>query len=144
MTKYCKKQKKSLLVCCRNGCLVLLLIHIFLIFIIWLMWTCIAESTIFLKMENISLVKTSDYSPIVNDSRTAVVVNGLRYDNNIPHGARLKGEITLKESDDFLILVKYSRKHGLNIYPRWEFSNESCFSFYRIQKDTKDGKPCVV
>jgi len=134
-------RKKHPLACC----LVFLLTCIFVTLIAWFVSVQIAESSIYLKTENISLVRTGDFISFRNDQKTAVFVNGRRVDINNPREfTTIKDKITLKESDDFLVLAEPIYVFGPSFGPLTRFRNSCYLSFYRIQKDTKDDKTFVV
>jgi len=108
-------------------------------------WIYIAESTIFLTTENITLVKTYDYvslrrGKIVLETGTAhfgksdniaLVLTGYYS----PPGNSLRN---LKESDDYLVFVETKRVSGLgtrHLNPKRRFEDNSRFTFYRIRKE---------
>jgi len=114
----------------------------------------IAESTIFLKTDNIKLVNSYDYFSPQNDPRTACYFekeNKTLVLSNYSVGRTIQysdGKIILKESDDydFLVRLEYLRARGLyiNIDVERKFRDESYFSFYRIHKDVSKDKPVEI
>ena len=138
-------RKKHPLVYLGCGCFIFPLVGLLLILITWFVSIHIAEKNIFLKTDNITLVKTSELIPFHSDERTAVFVNYRRFDNNDTRKFIFLGnEIILKESDDFLVLVESLFVFGPRLAPTSRFHDRSSFSFFCIHKDTKDGKPYVV
>jgi len=116
-----------------------------LIIIFWFASVQISENSIFLETENISLAKTCEFIPFRNDQKTAVFVNGRRFDINNPREfTTIKDEITLKESDDFLVFAEPAYVKGPSFGPLTRFRNSCYLSFYHIQKDIREGKPFAV
>jgi hypothetical protein len=153
MVKVCVKQKKSPLACCGYGCLVTVLLGVLWIVVTYQISIRIAENTIFLTTENITLVNTyhcrfGDYDAFIqNDLRISSYVEKINNTSVISNflGPSIgNNEIFLKENDDYLVLVETSRHNGVKIGIRDKFWKESYFSFYRIQKDTVDGRLQIV
>jgi len=150
MTSNCTNQKKSSFTCV-SCCLCVLVTSVLLVVITHQVSVRISESTIFLKTENISLIKTFHTRAwnreefIQDDLRISSYVETIN--NASFFAADLSGirrEIILKENNDFLVFEGRHRRSGFNINPMRKFENERVFSFYRIQKETRDGKPHIV
>ena len=139
------KNRKQNPITCGYGCLAFLILIILFFVIAHEISTRIAERNIFLKTENLSLVKISGLISFHNDQKTAVIVNRWRFDNTPLEMVSQKGEIILRECDDFLAFVETSRVGGgLNINPKMAFMKQSRFSFYRVLKEMKKDKTYEV
>ena len=131
-----RNRKTSCRSCCLGCCAIVLLF--FLVCIAWYYHANkIAESTIFLKTENLKLSQTYDLVTIPNDPRTECYFEKVNRTAINPFAYLTAGTIVLKESDDLIAYVDDSRLH-LHIYdPYKKFGYESKFSFYRILKNRK-------
>ena len=120
---------------------------ILMLYITYHVRTWLSESTIFLETENITLVKTCDFSSYQNDPRTECFYEEVNRTSVNPRSQN--GEIILTESDDFIVIAeeRWVRSCVPGISPRFprdKFENEVSFSFYRVKKDVSNGRPYVT
>lgn len=129
-----RNRKTSCQSCCLGCCGIVLLF--FLVCIAWYYRANeIAESTIFLKTENLKLIKTYDLLTIPNTPRTECYFEKVNRTTINPFSYLNAGTIVLKESDDLIAYVDDSRLCLVIYDPYKKFGYESKFSFYRILKN---------
>ena len=130
---YVKKKKNYF--SCRNCCLGVLLTGILWIVVTYQISVRIAENTIFLETENVTLVKTYNLDEwqrdcfLQDDPRTNCF---LETDNKTAVTCFSSDGIILKENDEFLVYTTGRRVRGMRIYPTRNFQDHVCYEFYRV------------
>lgn len=134
------KKDKSAIACC--GCCVIGLLTVVLFFFGYSIWFIrVAESTIFLNTDNMTLRETHLFSvwefdpSLLADPRAACYLEPVN--KTAFCFGYSSGEIVLKETDDFLVFGGYDRgMQGIGFNPRHKFSENNRLEFYRVRKTT--------
>jgi len=110
--------------CC--SCLSMLFVLVFIISVTYFIRKNVAESTVFLRTENITLEETYDFNSRLNDTKNTWVI----YPSS--------SEYVIPEDTDFLVYTSGNHVRGIYFDPAKTFRDNIRYEFYRVIKTKND------